>query len=172
MTIQIMFPAFEELVFLHIQDNVQVARRAAFAAGVSFARNPQLRAVVDAGRYFDLERLLPDDTAITMADQTTILDDLPRTVTLPARPRDAEETLLKADLAVAIARRAGGWPRTLLRAAAIAFRASFVAGNHNLCRRSEYGLLEREIEGVPKNGAPLSAAAPTAAPSNQKARTG
>src|SRR5436309_15895831 len=105
MTIQIMFPAFEELVFLHIQDNVQVARRAAFAGGVSFAGNPQLRAVVVAGRYFDLERLLPDDTAITMADRSTILDHLSRAVTLDAYAGAAEVTLLQPNLDVACTRR-------------------------------------------------------------------
>src|SRR5439155_2827479 len=97
---QVMFAAFEELVFLHIQDNVQVASGAAFAAGISFARDPQLGAVVDAGGNFDLERLFPDDTAIAMADWTAILDDLARTVTLTAGPRDAEETLLKTHLSI------------------------------------------------------------------------
>src|SRR5438093_584008 len=146
MAIQIMFAAFEELVLLHIQDDIQVARRAAFATGVSLARNPQLGTVVDAGRYFDFERFFPDDTAIAMTDRTTILDDLPRAVTLPARPGNTEETLLKANLTVSMTRRARGWPRSFLRAAAIAFRAGLVARDFDLGGCSECRFVESEIE--------------------------
>ena len=80
-------------------------------------------------------------------------------MTLAACAGDAEETLLKANLAVAITCRTRGRSGTLLRAAAIAFRAGFVPGNLDLGRRSECRLFESEIQVVSKIGAALDAAA-------------
>src|SRR5439155_15995928 len=127
----------------HIQNEPQVPPPAASATGGPLGRNPPLGTVVDAGRYFDFERFFPDDTAIAMTDRTTILDHLPRAVTLPAGPGNTEETLLKANLTVSMTRRARGWPRPFLRAAAIAFRAGLVARDFDLGGCSECRFVER-----------------------------
>ena len=56
--VQVVFVALEERVLLHLQEHVEIARRAAVGAGLAFVGQPQARAVVHAGRDVDLELAL------------------------------------------------------------------------------------------------------------------
>ena len=76
-------------------------------------------------------------------------------MTLAARPRDGKESLLEAYLAVSVARGTRGRPRAFFGAGAIAFSAAFVPGHFDLRCGSKCGVLEGEIEIVPKVSAAL-----------------
>src|SRR2546423_1756165 len=77
--------------------------------------------------------------------------------------RDREESLLEADLPIAVARCTCGRPGTFLRAAAVAFVARLMTRNLDLRGLAECGFLEGEIEVVPEIGAPADAVSATAA---------
>ena len=54
-------------------------------------------------RYLQLERSFLNNASIAAAALAGILDDLPRATALRAGTSDAEETLLKANLAITVA---------------------------------------------------------------------
>src|SRR5262249_1421420 len=154
---QIVFATLEEFVFLDVQHDVEISRRAAFRAGIAFSGHPQLRARVHARRNLELEHLFLHDAAIAVTHRTPVLDDLTGTVARAGRSRDAEESLLEANLAVAVAggacRRAGA----LLSAASTAFTARFMTRHFDLRRGTERRLFKRQFHVVTKIGAPLRA---------------
>jgi hypothetical protein len=93
-------------MLLHVEDDVEVARRAATHAALALAGDAHLRALVDAGRDAHFERPLLLDAALARAGLAGILDDLPLAAALGARPGDGEESLLVAELTASLARRA------------------------------------------------------------------
>ena len=94
-----------------MEDDVEVARRAAVHAALALAGDAHLRALVDAGRDAHLERPLLRDAALARADLAGVLDDLPLAAALSARAGDGQETLLVAELPASLARRALRPPR-------------------------------------------------------------
>src|SRR5581483_2991368 len=93
-----------------------------------------------------------------------VLNDLSRPPTVSAGSRDAEKTLLKTDLAIAVAGGAGGWAGTLLCAGPFTFGAGLVTGNFYLSRGAERGFFESDFEVVPQVGASLHAVTAAASP--------
>src|SRR5439155_23243201 len=83
---------------------------------------------------------------------------------LRTRPRDREESLLKANLSLAVALRANRWRRAGRRAGTAAGLAVFLTRNLDRRFRAARRFLERDLEVVPQVGAALrTAAAPRAA---------
>jgi hypothetical protein len=160
--IQIVIAPFEKLVFLYVQNDVEVARRAALPARVTFSGNPEFRSIVHARGDFDFEGLFSNDTTIAVTHRAFVLDDLSGTVAVAAGPRDAEETLLEANLTVSVTCWTGRRPRTFLSATAMALSAGFVARNFDLRCCSERRFFKREFHIVAKVRAALNARATAA----------
>jgi len=92
-------------------------------------------------------------------------------VAVVASARDAKESLLEAHLTVAIARRACGWARPLLRSASAALGTGFMPRNFDPGRCSKCGLFEAQFEIVSEIGAPLNTASPARSPAKEIAKT-
>jgi hypothetical protein len=145
-----MFPSFENIVVLDAEHDVQVAVGRAFAAGITFTGNAHLVSVIDAGGNLQFDGPFLHHTAFAPAGFAGILDDLPCSAALGTRARDAEEALLEAHLAVAVARRAGRRAAALLSPTAGTLDARLVTGILDLLRRTEGGVFEFEFEIVAK----------------------
>src|SRR5581483_9366947 len=163
---QVVALAAEIAVLLHVDIDVQVARRAAGAARLALAGQPDLRAVVNArghrhpqaprgrhppaaaagvaGRGHDAALAL---AAVTQADVHELAED---------RLRGA------AQLAGAAAARTGGRVGARLQAAAATGLARLVARDLQLLLAAEDRLLEGQRQLVPQVGAALGARAPVA----------
>ena len=63
--------ALEQPVAAHRQEDVEIAGRPAARAGLALAAEADARAVLDAGRDVDLERLLAPHAALAGADACT-----------------------------------------------------------------------------------------------------
>ena len=102
--------AREEGVLAHVEDDVEIARRAAGQAPFALAGDAHLRALVDAGRDAHLERPLLGHAALARAGLARALDDLALAAALGAGAGDREEALLVAQLAAPLAGGALGPP--------------------------------------------------------------
>ena len=158
-----MFPALENLVVLDAEHDVQIAIGRAFAAGIAFAGNAHLVAVIDAGGNLQFDSPFLHHTAFAPAGLAGILDDLPRSAALGARTRDAEEALLEAHLAMTIARRAGRRAAALLSTTAGAFEAGLVSGILDLLRCAESGIFKFQLQIVAKIRSALHSTSPATA---------
>src|SRR5690606_14904342 len=140
--------AREDRVRFDVNLDVQVARRAAVASGLAFAREPYPIAVVDARRH--LHRQGPElaDDAAARAVRARLLHARARAAASRTGLLDRQEALLHPDLAVPVARRARDTLRAGRRARAVAGLARDAARKIDLDRIAEDGLLERELEVV------------------------
>src|SRR5205085_6081553 len=111
--------ARELRVLLDADEDVEIARWSAVKARLAFAGHAQARAVVDAGRHFDRQRLRllhPPGAAARLA---RILDHLARAAALRTGALHGEKTALgEADLSAAAAAAARHRLRARLGAAA------------------------------------------------------
>src|SRR5262245_46271124 len=103
MAVEVMLAALKEFVIVNAEYHVKIAGGAALCPGISLAGNAQLVSMVHACRNFQLDYFFPDDPAFAVTRLAGILDNLARAVAVRAGTRDAEEPLLKADLAITIA---------------------------------------------------------------------
>ena len=101
--------------------DVEIAGRGALATGLAFAGETDARAVLHAGRDRHLQRALALHRAGAVADLARVADHAALAAAGRAGALDQEEALLRADLAGALAGRAGvGRPRLVLRSGAAA----------------------------------------------------
>ncbi len=98
--------ALEQLVAAYGEEHVEVARRSAARAGLALAGQANARAVLDARRDGDLERLVAPHAALTGAGTARLVDHLARAVAGMAGALDGEETLLCSEPTAAMAGRA------------------------------------------------------------------
>ena len=78
----------EDRMIADLENYVKIARRPAIGAGLSFLRQAQARAVVDAGRDVDLQLTVHLAVSFALAHRATLLDDLARAIALTARASD------------------------------------------------------------------------------------
>src|SRR5262249_3953454 len=97
--------ALEQLVTAHRQEDVEIACGAAARAGLALAGQANARAVLDAGRNGDLERLVAPHAALARAAAAGLVDHLACAVAGMAGALDGEEALLRAQATAAVA----GW---------------------------------------------------------------
>src|SRR5579863_9215655 len=90
------------------QENIEIARPSAAHPRLALARQPDARAVLNAGRHIDREAALAGDAAGAGAAVARIFDDLTAALAGRASGLDGEETLLPAHPALAGAGAAGG----------------------------------------------------------------
>jgi hypothetical protein len=93
----------------HVDEDIQIARRAAAQAGLALPRQPDPGAGLDAGRDRDVERPVLAGRPLAAAGGTRALDDLAASGAGRAASFDGEKPLLGADLAV----KNPCWARTL-----------------------------------------------------------
>ncbi len=112
--------ALEEAMRLHREEDVEVAGRAAAHPRLALAREPDARAVLDAGGDGHRQHLLLARAALAAALAAGILDDAAGAMAGGAGALDGEEALLRAHPPVAIAGGAGHRLRAAGGAAAVA----------------------------------------------------
>src|SRR5579862_344242 len=148
----------------NVDGDVEAARRPAVAPDLALVRQPDLVALVDAGRDRDAQAPLPLDAALALAGLAGRLDDRPVAPTARAR-RDvdhlAEHRLADAaDLTATVALRAGRRCRAGLRAAPGARLAAGQDRELDLLLGPE----NRVLEGDPEVVAQVRAAGRTSSP--------
>jgi hypothetical protein len=114
--------------------------------GLALAGQADARAVLDAGRDVDLERLLAPHAALARAVLARLVDDLARAVAGVAGALDGEEALLRPQPAVAFAGRALVRLGAGLGAGAAADLAGDRARHPDRGFGAAIGLLERDLE--------------------------
>ena len=160
---QVVAITLEELVILHLNDDVQVALLAAGASVLPLAGEAKPLAGCDAGGNLDRELPLLVDAPGTATGGARLGDDLSRSAALAARARHGEEALLVSQLAASMTRRARRRSGPLRRAGALARFAQLGAGNLDRRFGAARRLLEGDLEVVPEVGPALRAAAPARA---------
>src|SRR3989454_6057702 len=160
---QIVAVAAEELVLLHVDDDVEMAGGTAGGSGLAFTLQTQLLSRRDARRNLDRDLALVRHATRAAAPLARVGDDLSRATALRARPRDGEEALLEADLSLAAALRALTRRRARRRAGSVTGLAVLLSRDldRRFCAARRF--LERDLEVVPQVGAALRSAAPAAA---------
>ena len=105
--VQIVALALEEGMLLHVQDDVEIARRATVKTAFAVSGEANAGAIFDAGGNFRIHRPLAQHPAFAFALGAGIGDHAARALAGGTGARDAEEALLVANLAAAIAGTAG-----------------------------------------------------------------
>src|SRR5882672_12691311 len=95
--------AFEEGMLFDVKNNVQVAGRPAKGAGFTESGEANASAVLDPRGNFGFDRPFTHQASLALALRTGISDDTARPLARGASAGDAEESLLIAHLAAAIA---------------------------------------------------------------------
>src|SRR5271165_6426991 len=119
-------------MFLHIQNDIQIARRPAIRSRFAFTGNAQTCSGIHAGRNPQLNRALPLHSPLSAAICAAFLDNLPGTLTRRTRPVNREKSLLVNDLPAPTACLARSHTSTLFRSGSVARFAKFLPGNPNL----------------------------------------
>ena len=99
--------AGEQLVLADVHGHVQVAGRATAGSGQALARDPDLGAVLDAGRHPDVDRAGLGRDAAAAAVGARLVDQLAGALAVAARLAEAERALVVADETRARTGRAG-----------------------------------------------------------------
>jgi hypothetical protein len=120
--------ALKEGMFLNVQDDVEIAWRAAVGSGFAFASDAEARAGVHAGRNAKFDGLFALNAALTVAIGATFANNLSRALASGACARDGKETLLIGELAAATAGLAGDNAGTFFCAGSVASSAVLLAG--------------------------------------------
>ena len=162
--VQVRALALEDRVRLQVDDDVEIAGRAAVHSGLALAGEPDPVVLVDARGDLHRQRLVLLDAPGAVARGTGVGDDLAGPVAGRARLLDREEALRHPHFAAPVARRALLGLRSGFRAAAMARLARLVRGDADLRLGAPRRILQAELEVVPEVGAAIDAVAAAAPP--------
>ncbi len=154
--------ALEDRVPGEVDEDVEVARRAAAHPGFALAGEADSGALVDPGGNVDRQRLALLDPALAAAGRAGIGDRLADAAAGGAGLLDHEEALARANLAAAAARRAGPGRGAGLGARAGAGLARRGGIDLELDLAAVIGILELDLEVVAQVRAAADVAAPAA----------
>src|SRR5262249_42638905 len=152
-----------EGMLLHVEDNVEIAWRAAIGAGFAFAGDAEARAGVHAGRNAQFDDFFALDAALPAAIGAALFDDLASALASGASAGAGEESLLIRERAAAAAGLAGNDASSLFCAGAVAGFAVFLAWKFNFRGDAGGGFFKGKRHVVAQIGAALRALAPAAA---------
>ena len=107
MAVEVVVFAMEDVVVLDVDDDVEIARRAAGGSVLAFAVQAQALAGGDPRGNLRRDLALAPDPSRAAAGLAGLADDLADPAAGRAGPRDREEALLEAQLPRALAMRAG-----------------------------------------------------------------
>src|SRR5690606_35502049 len=148
LAMQVFAVALEDAVRLDADLHVQVARRAAVHARLAIAAGADAHAVVDAGRDLDLQGLGLLDLAFAMTDVAGVRNFLAAAVAGRAGLLHAEDALLHAHRAAAVAGAAGLRRGAGLGAGTGAGIAIFPAGHADFGIEAGRRLLQADVQRV------------------------
>src|ERR1700675_4052419 len=100
---QVVALALEESMFFDVKDNVQIAGGSTAGTGFAVSGEPDAGTVFYAGGNFGFDGALADLASFAFAFRAGIGDDVACALAGRAGAGDAEEPLLVADLAAAVA---------------------------------------------------------------------
>src|ERR1700719_2151195 len=103
---QVVAFALEERMLLDVKHHIQIARGTAELAHFARASKADASPVFHSGGNLRVDAALAKQSALAFAFRARISDDVTGSLAGRTRPRDAEESLLVANLATAIARAA------------------------------------------------------------------
>ena len=106
--VQVVAFAREEGMLLHVQHDIQIACGAAELADFAGTGKANAGSVFDAGRNFGVDGALAQNAAFAFALRAGIGDDAAGALAGGAGARDAEKSLLVADLAASVTGAASG----------------------------------------------------------------
>ena len=154
--------AFEEGMLFDMQDNVEVASRSAEGARFAESGEANASAVFDSGGNFCFNSALTHQASLALALRTGIGDDTARTLTGGTSAGDAEEALLIAHLAAAVAGPALDGRFARRGARSVTCVASLMAANFDVPFSAEERFIEFQVKVFAQIGAALGASAPAA----------
>src|SRR6266478_1642563 len=163
--------AFEKGMLFDMQDNVEVAGRSAEDASFAESGKANASAVFDSGGNFCFNGALTHQPSLALALRTGIGNDTARTLASGASAGDAEESLLIAHLAAAIAGTALDRRFTRSGAGSVTRVASLMAANFDVLFSTEERFIEFQVKVFAQIGAALGASAPAASTAEQIAET-
>jgi hypothetical protein len=161
--VQVVAVTLEELVLAHVDDDVEIAGRAAKRSRFAFAGESEALTSGDARGNLHRELAMLLLGAGALAVRARLGDDLAGAAALAAGARDREEPLLVTQLAGAPALRAGRRGSAGSGAVAFAGLAGFVTRDLDMRLDALGRLLEFDFEVVTQIGAALRAGAAAAA---------
>src|ERR1700730_4310517 len=161
---QVVSLPLEEGVLFHMQNNIEVARRAAVETSFAVSGETNARSILDSGWNFRVHRPLPQDATFPFALQARIGDYTARTLAGGTGARNTEEALLVAHLPPATTRTASHRRFARCRTRAPALFAGFMAAHRDLGLGAKAGFFEFQAHIFPQIGASLSTTAPPGAP--------
>src|SRR5436305_7294292 len=127
---------------LYLKHHIEIARRAAVATIIALFLIANTRSVFHACRHAHVDQVLFHHAAFTLAFAAGIGNYAPMSVAGWAWPGNAEHGLLIADLALAGACLARGWPLRSSRSSAVALLTRFIAAYLGLCLLAEGSFLK------------------------------
>ena len=158
-TMQIVTFAREERMFFHVQDNIKITCRSAELTDFSSTSETDPGAIFHSGGNFGIDRPLTENPALALTFRAWICDYASTSLTSRTGPRNAEKTLLIANLASPVAGTASRRPFAGSGAGPVAFLACFVAANSNFRFGSEVRFFEFQREILAEVGPALYAIA-------------
>jgi hypothetical protein len=157
--VQIVTFTFEERMFFDVQNDVQVARRATVKTTFSVAGESNAGTVFHAGWNFCVDCALAQYAAFTFALHAGVGNDTPGALARGASTRNAEESLLVADLASSIAGTAGDRSFPWRCARTFTFLTTLVSPHCDLSVGAEDCVFELHVDVFAQIRAALGAAA-------------
>jgi len=151
--------AFEEGVLFNVQNYVEIACGSTRGAGLAVPGKADAGAVFDTGGNFGFDGAFTQLTSFAFAFRARIGDDASSALTRRAGAGNAEESLLIANLAAAIAGAAldGSFPGSC--ACSATSLAGFVAADFNVLLHAKESFFKFQVEVFAEVGATLGARA-------------
>src|SRR5581483_269891 len=143
---QVIALALEDGMFLDLDDDVQVSRRTAVEARLSFVGQFEMSARIDARGNGDFELAFRSNVAFAAALRAGPAHDLTTAAALRASAANLQEALLVDHFAATVAHGAGHQSVHLLGTAAMAAGAEVHARDLNFYTHSANGLFERHLQ--------------------------
>src|SRR2546425_3413463 len=155
--------ALKKRMFLHIQNDVEIAGRRSIGSGFALVGYANARLRIDArgNAHFDCSR--PLDPAAASAFRAFFANHLTGALALGAGARDGKKTLLIMQLSAPFAGLAGHHTGAGFRPGSLASLAQLLSRQTNLGADARGRLLKRQLHVIPQIGAALHALTAAAA---------
>src|SRR2546423_6685606 len=136
----------KELMLLHVQHDVEVARWSPIESSLALFLVANSRAVLHTGWNIDLFRVLAHHATLAVTGATWIGHHLPRTGAVMASAGNRKEALLEAELSSPAASRTRGRGLARQNSAAMTVLAALLTAKFDLCLFAEDRFLKFEGE--------------------------
>jgi hypothetical protein len=152
------FPREERMIF-HMKDDVQISGRSTELPHLAGSRKADTSSVFNTRGDLGFDCSLAQQSAVTFTFRARIGDHATATLASWTRARNAEKSLLVANLAASVTGAAARGTLTGSRTGTVALFAGFVTAHRHFRFRAKKSLFELESQVFAKIGATLRAAA-------------